>query len=210
MSRTKKKIAIICGLAVVILPLVVLFKIHFMPLSQEDYDRARNAPRQSATTNTIYKSPDGFSILIPAGYQYAPINSEHFTIFASKPPCNLEGTKHRWRFGNLNKMFAAGIDTLRKKHKNILFGTPVDIDLGSVTGIRTDYSMSFPDRVVRGSCIWFKIGSTLYQFVFTCPDQIDEGIRVESERMLGSLNVERTGSTNRSTLQNAGAFWTWP
>lgn len=190
MTRKTIGVSVGCGLATIFTLVALFLKAYIFPISQDQYEMARSANQTLVTTDTVYESPDGFSILIPAGYKYSAIESGPFTVFASKPPCNLEGTKHRWRFGNLGKMFAVSIDGLQKQYNNISFNTPVDIELGSVKGIRADYIMTFPDGVVHGIFIWFKINSTLYQFVFTCPEHFIESYSFEYERMLGSLIVK--------------------
>jgi hypothetical protein len=142
-----------------------------------------------AEADVLYRSPHGYSILIPKGYSY--------TTFASGP-MSLVAIKNKSDIAVAEEASAEPLDKaveeisfyLTRKNATYSFSTPESFQPGRIPGICLEIQVTKNDNLVKGLLFLFKSDGQVFQVMCSCPAAVFEENKGQFESIIASLSPD--------------------
>ncbi len=137
-----------------------------------------------------YTSPDGFSIIIPAGYAYTVFPSGAISMTAVKE-ASQSGIVVAVYKGNdkLEKTLNATLELLKDKNNTYTFSPASDMKIGRDKAIRVNLEVTKQGMPIQGCFIFSKSGNRFFQFMMSCPSSIYSEESSTYEKVISSLKL---------------------
>ena len=187
--RLNVKLGIGCAVLCVLTIFVVwAWRVHLRPISLAELDRAYADNNTLLTSDHVYESPNGYSILIPTGYTYTPFKSGQMSLMAFNKPSGLMISKH-WAPSGLYRSISGICNALQRKNETYSFLPEEAVEAAATHAIRRDFTVRKQGVNAKGIVVWFKIDNTLYQLMLNCPEKDFATFSSEYEKIVDSLKV---------------------
>jgi hypothetical protein len=141
-----------------------------------------------ADQDVMYRSPDGFVVLVPAGYEYTALTSGPMRLVAKRKTDVLAVGKISASSG-LEVFVPEVRKHLAKQLPTHTFSDPVPVRVNNVDAMRLE-SQYVQDGVLRNDVmVFFKPTTDVFELVLTCPRDSLDAHAAEYNKVIGSFRV---------------------
>ena len=120
----------------------------------------------------VYDSPDGYSVMVPAGYAYTTFPSGAISMTAVRKESTGQSAilvAKQLSSEELESLVLKTIDVLKHKNSTYVFSRSSEVPLGDKKAIRVDLDVQKEGVPIKGILIFAKTGSTCFEIMMTCP-----------------------------------------
>ena len=143
------------------------------------------------TEDFLYKSPDGFSLIIPSGYKYTEFTSGPYSLCAIRKVSNASISMSVFDFGyDLDDLVEKIPNKLKSTNDTYKFSPAFEIDVGANKCLRIDYTKRSKGTLVKGSCLYATSNKRLYLLQTLYQSKFESFDRQEIEKTINSLNIQ--------------------
>jgi hypothetical protein len=179
---------------------VILYNFVELGLSYHKYSNAR-IPSKAALLNAIhdnhtlaeadvlYRSPHGYSILIPKGYSYTTFSAVPISLVAIKDKSDIAVAEEA-SAEPLDKAVEEVSLYLTRKNATYSFSTPDSFQTGKIPGICLEMQVTKNDKLVKGLLFLFKSDGQLFQVMCSCPAAVFQDNKGQFESVIASLSLD--------------------
>ena len=198
MSRFYKKkwVIVVCSF-------VMLYSIIAIARSYRNYNQGRlltKAELQNAIAannipinqDFVFNSPDGYTLVVPAGYAYTTFSSGTISMVAVKKQ-SQSSTQSAILVGRqqsseeLEGLIEETIKVLKKKNPTYAFSLESPLSIGDKRAIRINVDVEKEGIPVKGIYVFTKSRNNIFEIMMTCPASLFPQESVEFEKVIRSL-----------------------
>jgi hypothetical protein len=139
-----------------------------------------------AKEDILYQSPDGYSIIIPAGYSYTAQSLGMLRLTAKKGDSVFFLMKTQ-SSDPLEKIMKDSQNYLKNQNSTYIFSETTPIKLNDIAGLRTDVQVIKNNTPANGVFVIFKKDDGVYVLQFACLKESFEAMRAEFEKVINSF-----------------------
>ena len=169
-------------------------------LAYRDYSRTRipsraeliksiRADHTLAEADLVFRSPVGYSILVPKGYAYTSFASGPFSLTAIKDKSAIVVGQQPCS-DPLDSTVQDVCRYLKKKNPTYSFSTPVSVQIGKTPAIRLEAQVTKENVLVKAFILYFKKDGQLFQLMCSCPAAMFQENTNQFENVIASLAPE--------------------
>ena len=159
-------------------------KMHFP--TKAEIDRAITYNGKIVKKEMLYKSPDGYTVLIPEGYAYSTHPSGAMSLVARKGDSIIVVMMFP-STDTLEKLMQDSCNHLNKKGQTRSFSKPLPVKINDNNGLRIDIEAKKQNMRIHSICLFFKKGNMAYQLQLICPQELFTTIKEEYEKVINSF-----------------------
>ncbi|MBI2438859.1 MAG: DcrB-related protein [Lentisphaerae bacterium] len=156
--------------------------------SRAELEEAIQANNTLAQADLLYRSPHGYSILVPKGYAYTHFTSGSLSLTATRDTSAIIVARQPCHDA-LEQMVADTCRYLQKKNPTYAFSDQQSIRIGEIPAIRLGVLVTKEDIPVQSVFLFFKRGNELFQIMCTCPARQYAQDRKQFEGIINSLTI---------------------
>jgi hypothetical protein len=169
-------------------------------LAYRDYSKTRipskaeliksiRADHTLAEADLVFRSPAGYSILVPKGYAYTSFASGPFSlteikdqsaIVVGQQPCS----------DSLDSTVQDVCSYLKRKNPTYSFSTPVSVQIGTTPAIRLEAQVTKENGLVKCYILFFKKDGQLFQLLCSSPAAMFQDNTNQFETVIASLALD--------------------
>ena len=137
----------------------------------------------------MYRSPYGYSILIPKGYSYTTFASGPFSLVAIKDKSAIVVAEQTGS-EPLDQAVQGMCLSLIRKNPSYSFSTPESFRAGKIPGIRLEIQVTKNDILAKGLFFLFRSDGQLFQVMCSCPAAVFQENKDQFQRFIDSLSLD--------------------
>ena len=189
--KKSKLIFIICSIIVVIFALFQLIK-SYQAYSSTRTPSVNEAKRALATHQSIvkedmlYHSPDGYTLLIPAGYSYTTFDSGGVSLLGVNKTTALM-IKRLSSLDNLDKVMQDLKDYVKETYQSYTASSSVAFTINGIDALRSEIQYTDPAKGPMTSTVVFFKKNNGYMVDLVCNKDLFDSEKDEFERIINSF-----------------------
>jgi len=141
-----------------------------------------------AEDDLLFKSPHGYTILVPAGFKYSHHESGALSMSAIKEGATLTVVRYE-HTGSLESLSSQIRDKSTRDEPQFEFTDQQTVAVGGIPAIRLEY-LYRGDTVVQGSTLLIKKGNVCFEVSCACSADRYEESRAHFEAIFDSLTLK--------------------
>ena len=125
-----------------------------------------------ADQDFVYDSPEGYSVMVPAGYAYTAFPSGAVSMTAVKGQPTGQSAivvAKQHSSEDLESIVKETIDALKRKNPAYAFSSESEISLGDKKAIKVDVDVEKEGIPIKGIFIFAKAGDTCFEIMLSSP-----------------------------------------
>jgi len=132
----------------------------------------------------VYDSPEGYSVMVPAGYAYTTFPSGAVSMTAVKKQSSGQSAilvAKQQSNEELESLVTKTVDVLKNKNSTYAFSPSSEVLLGDKKAIRVDLDVEKQGVPIKGTFLFAKTGNTCFEIMMSCPasDYLQESAAFE-------------------------------
>lgn len=157
--------------------------------SKAELETAILANNTLAEADFVYRSPHGYSILVPKGYAYTHFASGAFSLTAIKDRSAVVVGKHPIS-DPLDKTVQDTCRYLKQKNETYSFSAPESVRVGKTPAIRLTAQVTKEDVLIESILLFFKKDGQLFQVMCSCPAAVFQENKNQFDSIIASLELD--------------------
>jgi len=157
--------------------------------SKAELQRAMLASNTIAEADLVYRSPHGYSILVPKGYRYTHFASGGVSLTAVNDECAVVVGRQPCS-DPLDKIVEDTCRSLKQRNSTYSFSAPESVKIGKTPAIRVTAQVTKENILVQSICLYFKNDGKVFQVMCSCQAAMFEKNRNQLESIIASLTLD--------------------
>lgn len=158
--------------------------------SKAELERTMLANNTLAEADLVYRSPHGYSILVPKGYAYTHFASGPVSLTVFKDNSTVVVSKLPTISDPLDKTAQDTCRYLKQKNSTYSFSAPESVQVGKTPAIRLTAQVTKESVLIEGVLLFFKNDGQLFQVICSCPEAVFQENKNQFESIIASLALD--------------------
>lgn len=164
------------------------------PPTREDLQKAMAANNTLVKQDFVFTSPDGYTLVLPAGYAYTTYASGAISLTAVKkhPQASEQSAIVVARQqGNeeLEPLIRNTLKSLKGKNSTYAFSPESPFSISGKEAVRVTLDVEKAGVPIKGILIFARAGSTIFEVMMSCPARLFSQESAEFEKVIGSFRL---------------------
>jgi hypothetical protein len=139
----------------------------------------------------IFKSPDGYTLVVPAGCAYTTFSSGAMSMTAVKKQSNSAIIVARYQTSEgLERLVEETIEVLKRKNLTYAFPSESPVSIGDKEAIKVDVDVEKEGIPIKGILIFAHAGNSTFEVMMSCPASVFSQESMEFEKVIQSLGFQ--------------------
>ena len=136
----------------------------------------------------VFNSPDGYTLIVPAGYAYTAFSSGAMSMTAVKKQSQSTIIVARYQTSEgLESLVKETIEVLKRKNPTYAFPSESPISIGDKEAVKVDVDVEKEGIPIKGILIFAHAGNNTFEVMMSCPAGIFSQESTEFEKVIQSL-----------------------
>jgi len=160
--------------------------------TKDELQKAIAANNTLVDQDFVYDSPDGYSVMVPAGYAYTTFPSGAISMTAVRKESTGQSAilvARQQSNEELESLVTKTINALKTKNSTYSFSPASEVPLGDKKGIKVDLDVEKEGIPIKGIFIFAKTGNTCFEIMMSCPASIYSQESPAFERVIQSSRI---------------------
>ena len=159
--------------------------------TKEEIQQPVAANDSLAGQDHIFKSPDGYTLVVPAGYAYTTLSSGAMSMTAVKKRSKSAIIVARYETGeDLESLVRETIKVLKRKNPTYAFPSESPVSIGDKEGIKVDVDVEKEGIPIKGMIIFAQAGNNTFEVMMSCPASVFSEESTEFDKVVRSLGFQ--------------------
>ncbi|HXZ44643.1 MAG TPA: hypothetical protein VEH53_07415 [archaeon] len=201
MARFYKKrwVMVVCGFLLLysLIGIINAYRkyIQGRPPTRGELQEAMAANNALVTQDVVFTSPDGYTLVLPAGYAYTTYSSGPISLTAIKKHSQASAqsaivvARQQGR-GELASLIHETLQALKGKNSTYAFSSEASFSIGEKKAMRVTVDVEKEGVPVKGIFVFTKAGTTIYEFMMSCPASLFSQEFSEFEKVIRSVRLQ--------------------
>jgi hypothetical protein len=164
------------------------------PPTQAELQKAMAANTTLVDQDYVFNSPDGYTLVVPAGYAYTTYSSGAISLTAVKTHSQSSAQSAivvARQQGNeeLESLIKETLKLLKSKNSTYAFSLESPLSIGDKKAIRVTVDVEKEGIPIKGIDIFTKAGNTIFEIMMSCPASLFAQESAEFEKVIRSLRL---------------------
>jgi len=142
----------------------------------------------------VFNSPDGYTLVVPAGYAYTTFSSGAISMIAVKKQSQTSAqsaiiVSRQQGSEELESLIKDTIKLLKKKNSTYAFSSESPLSISGKKAIRVNVDVEKEGISVKGIYIFTKAGNNIFAIMMSCPASLYSQELGEFEKVIRSLRL---------------------
>jgi hypothetical protein len=161
------------------------------PPTKGELQKAIAAHNTLVDHDFVYNSPDGYTVLVPAGYAYTTFSSGAISMTAVKKQPQSAIVVARYQASNdLGSLIKETIKVLKSKNPTYAFSSESPVSIGDKEAIKVDIDVEKEGIPIKGILIFAQAGNNTFQIMMSCPASVYTHESTEFEKVIQSFGLQ--------------------
>jgi len=142
----------------------------------------------------VFNSPDGYTLVVPAGYTYTTFSSGDISMVAVKKQ-SQSSTQSAILVGRqqsseeLEGLIKETMKLLKNKNSTYAFSSESPLSISGKKAIRINVDVEKEGVPVKGIYVFTKTGNTIFEIMMSCPASVYSQESIEFEKVIRSFKL---------------------
>ena len=165
------------------------------PPIKGELQKAIAANNNLVTQDFAYNSPDGYTLVVPAGYAYTTFPSGALSLIAikklsqSSTQSAIVVSRQQGR-DDLETLTEEIIKVLKKKNSTYAFSSESQLSISDKKAIRVNVEVEKEGTLIKGIYVFTKTGNYIFSIMMSCPASIFPQESGEFEKVINSFRLQ--------------------
>ncbi len=147
------------------------------------------------TQDSVFTSPDGYSLVLPAGYAYTTYSSGPISLTAIKKHSQASAqsaivvARQQGR-EELASLIHETLQALKSKNSTYAFSSESSFSIGEKEAMRVTVDVEKEGVPVKGIFLFAKAGTTIFSVMMSCPASLFSQEAAEFEKVIQSVRFQ--------------------
>lgn len=156
--------------------------------TKRELQQAIAADNTHVDQDFVFNSPDGYTLVVPAGYAYTTFSSGAMSMTAVKKQSQSAIIVARYRTSeDLESLVKETIEVLKGKNPTYAFPSESPVSIGDKEAIKVDVRVEKEGIPIKGILIFAQAGSNTFEVMMSCPASVYSEESTEFEKVARSL-----------------------
>ena len=157
--------------------------------SKAELETTIHANNTLAEADFMYRSPHGYSILIPKGYAYTHFASGPFSLTEIKDKSAIVVGRQPIS-DPLDRTVQDTCRYLKQKNPTYSFSAPESVQVGKTPAIRVNAHVTKENVLIESILLFFQNDGRLFQVMCSCPEAAFQENKDQFESIIASLSLD--------------------
>ncbi len=194
----KKWVVVVCSL-MMLYPIIGITNAYRnytqgRPTTKGELQEAIAANNTLVNQDFVYNSPDGYTLVVPAGYAYTTFSSGAISLAALKkqPQSSTQSAiavAKQQGSEELESLVEKITRALKNKNSTYAFSSETALSIGEKKAIKVDVDVEKEGIPIKGIFVFAKAGNSVFSLMMSCPASLFSQESPAFERVIGSLRL---------------------
>ncbi len=164
------------------------------PHTKEELQKSIIANNTLVDRDFIFNSPDGYTLVVPAGYAYTTFPSGAMSLIAIKKQTQsstrsaIVVARQQGR-DELDSLTEGIIKALKRKNSTYTFSSESQLSISGIKAIRVNVEVEKQGTLIKGIYVFTKTGNYIFSIMMSCPASLYPQESGEFEKVINSFRL---------------------
>ncbi len=164
------------------------------PPTQAELQKAMAANSTLVDHDVVFTSPDGYTLVLPAGYAYTTYSSGALSLTAVKKHSQSSAQSaivvaRQQSNEELDSLITETLKVLKGKNSTYAFSSESEVSISDKQAIKVDVDVAKEGIPIKGIFVFTKAGNTIFEIMMSCPASLFSQESAEFEKVIRSFRL---------------------